>query len=87
MCLVYIYLAEYILRTRKPRSSAKLFILWPHKQVDTTTIGRWIKSFPSSAGIDTSVYSVQSVGGVSFTNAYIKGVPIAEILRTANLTN
>ena len=55
--------------------------------MDTTTVGRWIKLFPSSAGIDTSVYSAQSVGDVSLTNAYIKGVPIAEILRTANLTN
>ena len=55
--------------------------------MDTTTVGRWIKSFPSRAGIDTSVYSEESAGDVSLTNAYIKGVPIAEILRTANLIN
>ena len=49
-------LAEYILRTEKLRSSSKLFISFirPHKPVTTSnsTVGRWIKSVLSSAGID-----------------------------------
>lgn len=82
-------LAEYILRTEKLRSSTKLFISFirPHKQVATTTVGRWIKSVLSSAGIDTSVFKENSVRCASATNAYIKGVPVAEILRTADWTN
>ena len=82
-------LAEYILRTEKLRSSSKLFISFirPHKPVTTSTVGRWIKSVLSSAGIDTSVFKAHSVRGASVTNAYIRGVPVAEILRTADWTN
>ena len=82
-------LAEYILRTEKLRSSSKLFISFirPHKPVTTSTVGRWIKSVLSSAGIDTSVFKAHSVRGASVTNAYIKGVPVADILRTADWTN
>ena len=82
-------LAEYILRTEKLCSSSKLSISFirPHKPVTTSTVGRWIKSVLSSAGIGTSVFKAHSVRGASVTNAYIKGVPIAEILRTAHWTN
>ena len=81
-------LAEYILHTEKLHSSLKLFISFirPHKPVTTSTVGRWIKSV-LSAGIDTSVFKAYSVRGASVTNAYIKGVPVAEILRTADWTN
>ena len=82
-------LAAYILRTEKQRSSSKLFISFirPHKPVTTSTIGRWIKSVLSSAGIDTSLFKAHSVRGASVTNAYFKGVPVAKILRTADWTN
>ena len=82
-------LAEYILRTEKLRSSSKLFISFirPHKPVTTSTVGRWIKSVLSSAGIDTSVFKAHSVTGASVTNAHIRGVPVEEILRTADWTN
>ena len=76
-------LAEYILRTEKLRSSSKLYISFirPHEPVTTSTLGKWIKSVLPSAGIDTSVFKAH-VGAV--TNAYIKGDPVAEILRTAD---
>lgn len=82
-------LAEYIWHTEKLCSSSKLFISFirPHKPVTTSTVGRWIKSVLLSAGIDTSVFKAHSVRGASVTNAYIKGVPVAEILRTADWTN
>ena len=41
----------------------------------------------SSAGIDTSVFKTYTLRGASATNAYIKGVPVVEILRTADGTN
>ena len=67
-------LGEYILSTEKLRSSSKLFISFirPHKPVSTSTVGRWIKSVLSSAGIDISVFKAHSVRGAAVTNAYIK---------------
>ena len=38
-------------------------------------------------GIDTSVFKARSARGSSVTNAYKRGVPRAEILRTADWTN
>ena len=67
----------------------KLFISFirPHKLVTTSTVGRWIKSVLSSAGIDTSVFKAHSVRGAAVTNACIEGVRNAEILRTADWKN
>ena len=53
----------------------------------TSTVGRWIKSVLSSAGIDTSVFKAHSVRGAAVANAYVEGVRGAEILRTAEWTN
>ena len=53
----------------------------------TSSVGRWIKSVLSSAGIDTSVFKALSDRGAAVTNAYIKDVRGAEILRTADWTN
>ena len=82
-------LAEYFLRAEKLRSSSKLFITFirPHTPVSTSTVGRWIKSVLSNAGIDISVFKAHSVRGAAVTNAYIKDVPVAEILRTADWRN
>ena len=82
-------LAEYILHTEKLRSSSKLFFSFirPHKPVTTSSIGKWIKSVLSSAGIDTLVFKAHSVRGAAVTNVYIKGVPVAEMLCTADWTN
>ena len=53
----------------------------------TSTVGRWIKSVLSSAGIDTSALKAHSARGAAVTNTYIKGVRGAEILRSADWTN
>lgn len=75
-------LAQHIFRTEKLPSCTKLFISSgrPHKMMVSTTVERWIKSFPSSSGMDTAVFNVRSVRGVSVTNASdIEGVPVADI--------
>ena len=53
----------------------------------TSTVGRWIKSVLSSAGIDTLVFKAHSVRGAAVTNAYVKSVRGAEIVHTADWTN
>jgi hypothetical protein len=54
----------------------------PHQAISTGTLARWTKLVLSSADIRH-----QSVRGASVTNAYIRGVPVAEILRMADWTN
>ena len=88
-------LAEYILRTEALRGSnsdervSKLFISYvkPHKHVSTDTLARWIKSILKVSGIDTSVFKAHSVRSASTSHAYARGIPIAEILRTADWSN
>ena len=88
---------EYILRTaaysayRCTDSNLcvlRLFISYvrPHKPVTTDTLARWFKSVPRSKGIDTSVFKAHSVRSTSSSHAYARGVPIADILRTADWT-
>ena len=86
---------EYILRTAAYRCTgsnlcvSRLFISYvrPHKPVTTDTLARWIKSVLRSSGIDTSVFKAHSVRSASSSHAYARGVPIADILRTADWTN
>ena len=87
-------LAEYISRTGQLRDKSgnvksKLFVSYikPHKPVSTDTLARWLKLVMSSAGIDTSIFKAHSVRSAATSNAYAKGIPIAEILRTADWTN
>ena len=72
----YLCTMSTLVESQKLRSSYKLFILFirPRKPVTTSTVGRWIKSVLSSAGIDTSVFKAHGVRGAFVTNGYIKGV-------------
>ena len=58
-------LAEHIFLTKKLPSCTELFMSSsePHKMMVTTTVERWIESFPSSSGMDTAVFKVRSVRG------------------------
>ena len=51
----------------------KLFISFirPHKPVTSTTLGRWLRTFMSAAGIDSHVFKAHSVRGASTTAAAI----------------
>ena len=52
----------------------------PHSVVSNSTIGRWIKSCLSSAGIDTIVYSAHSTRGSVASKAFANGVSVSSIL-------
>lgn len=78
-------------RVYSSRADTKLFTLFvkPHKPVSSNSVARWIKSVLSNAPgyRSTSVSKAHSAHGSSFTNAYKRGVPEAEILRTAESMN
>jgi len=55
----------------------------PHKPVSAQTLGRWVKSRLSAAGIDTSVFSAHSTRHASTSFAASRDVNVDEIRRTA----
>ena len=64
----------------------KLFISFkrPFKPVTTTTLGRWLRTFMSAAGIDCQVFKAHSVRGASTTAAAKAFVPLSTIMSMAD---
>lgn len=80
-CLgIYLMLSDYL---RGPHNSGKLFVglKAPNNPVSGNSIGRWIKSYLTAAGIDTSVFSAHSTRSAAASNAQSKGVAIDSILK------
>jgi len=73
-------------RENSPEISQLLFLSYikPHKPVTSQRIANWLKDILGKAGIDTSVFKAHSVRGASSTAASMKGVPIEDILCTAD---
>ena len=64
----------------------KLFISFrrPHKPVTSTTLGRWLRTFMSAAGIDSQIFKAHSVRGASTTAAANAFVPLSTIMSMAD---
>lgn len=64
----------------------KLFISFkrPHKPVTSTTLGRWLRTFMSAAGIDSHIFKAHSVRGASTTAAANAFVPLSTIMSMAD---
>ena len=60
----------------------KLYISFirPHKPVTTKTLGRWLRTFMSAAGIDSHVFKAHSVRCGSTTPAANAFVPLSTIM-------
>jgi hypothetical protein len=70
---------------RDPDSSALfLAIRRPHKPVGSSTLGNWIKSCLSDAGLDPSSFSAHSTRGAAASKAVKQGIPVDTVLKTAN---
>lgn len=85
LCVV-ITLKEYISRTEPLRGSeSQLFVSYtkPHKAVSRDTIGRWVKTVLSSAGIDTKKFKPHSTRAAVVSAASNASVSLDEILNTA----
>ena len=68
---VYETLQAYLQETRLCRSSQRLLISYikPFKAVTSATIGRWIKTVLTQAGIDTNVFTAHSTRSASTSKA------------------
>ena len=82
---VYETLQAYLQEMRLCRSSQRLFISYikPFKAVTSATIGRWIKTVLTQAGIDTNVFTAHSTRSASTSKAAAAAVPVDVILATA----
>lgn len=76
--------AQY--RKMEPSSPQPVFLSYikPHGPVTSQRIAHWLKEILGSAGVNTAVFKAHSVRGASSTAASDKGVPIEDILRTAD---
>jgi integrase len=82
------YLKYYIKRTKPFRGDKNnLFLATqePHQPVSSNTIGRWIKSTLTIAGINTKIFKAHSTRAAS-TSAAFRDVDIDKILGTASWT-
>lgn len=77
------HIRHYLTQTRPLRQDSKLFIslLKPYKPVTPATIGRWIKSMLTEAGINTKQYSAHSSRTASSAFALSSGLAIKDILK------
>ena len=85
LCVVQ-HLREYIHRTdplRKDHSQLLLSYVKPFKPVARDTVSRWVKQVLQSAGIDITKYSAHSCRAASTSNVKVKGLNIAEIMKSA----
>lgn len=83
---VYSVLKEYIRQTQELRGETRqLFITTnkPHKAASKDTVSKWIKHVLSESGIDTKIFSAHSTRHASTSSAYLRGVNIDVIRRTA----
>ena len=85
LCIVNT-LTVYLERTAALRNSSKLFIsvVTPHNAVSKDTISRWLKSAMQLAGIDIDIFKPHSTRAAATSAAHRQGVPMADILSTAD---
>ncbi|KAK2548210.1 hypothetical protein P5673_031677 [Acropora cervicornis] len=84
LCVVQ-HLREYIHRTdplRKDHSQLLLSYLKPFKPVPRDTVSRWVKKVLQPAGIDITKYSAHSCRASYTSNVKVKGLNIAEIMKS-----
>ena len=78
-------LKEYISRTKPLRGSeSQLLVSYtkPHKAISRDTVGRWVKTVLSSAGIDTKKFKPHSTRAAALSAASHASVSLDEILKT-----
>ena len=75
------HLREYIHRT-DPQLLLLSYVK-PFKPVARDTVSRWVKQGLQSAGIDTTKYSAHSCRAACTSNVKVKGLNIAEIMKSA----
>ena len=75
-------IVEYIKATATTRKSRKLLLSYRnHQEVTTQTIGRYVKTTLTAAGINTTTFSVHSTRHAISSKNAMTGVPLKDILK------
>ena len=85
LCVVQTYLA-YVRRTKRFRSKQGQLLIStvkPHGPVSKDTVGKWVKATLQVAGIDLALYGVHSTRAAATSKAWMKGLPLQSIIKTA----
>ena len=86
LCVVQHLREIYIHRTNplsKDHSQLLLSYVKPFRPVARDTVSRWVKQVLQSAGIEITKYSAHSCKAASTSNVKVKGLNIAEIMKSA----
>ena len=59
----------------------------PHKAASRDALSRWVRNVMTAAGVDMAMYSPHSVRGDGTSAALRRGLPIDNILKTADRYN
>lgn len=81
---------QYLKVTEKIREGKeKLFLAVkrPYSEVGSQTISRWVKSVLTESGIDTTVFTAHSTRHAATSTAFLKGVDLNIIRKTAGWSN
>ncbi|PFX21005.1 hypothetical protein AWC38_SpisGene14530 [Stylophora pistillata] len=71
------------LRAHSERSKANKLLLSyirPHRPISSESLSRWLVSFLSSAGVDTTIFKAHSVRGAASSAAMSAGISLKDIL-------
>ncbi len=83
-CLrAYLFITDY-LRSNANNKHLFLSIIHPFKPVSGNSVGRWIKSYLSDAGIDTNIFSAHSTRGAAASGAAASGMSVEATLRAGD---
>lgn len=87
LCIVTL-IKEYIRRTECLRTGDNLLVstIKPHGNISKQTVSRWIKITMKKAGIE-EIFKPHSTRAAATSQAYNKGVPLSDIIKTAGWSN
>ena len=81
-------LESYISATREFRlpeaSTLFLSLKRPHRPIRSSTLGHWLKSCLSDAGLSPDSFSAHSTRGAAASKAVFRGVPVELVLQSAH---
>lgn len=84
LCPVYT-MNHYIKRTKKLRKSRNLIVSFrTFDKICTSTLARWLKSVLFLSGVNTDKFKAHSFRSASTSVAYMSGVTLNDIMKTAN---
>lgn len=84
LCPVYT-LKFYLDKTKECRKCKNLLISFrTFNKITTSTLARWLKSVLSLSGIDSSKFKAHSYRGAATSAAFMSGVTLNDIMKTAN---